>query len=145
MYGGRFLNGVSLRRCHKTADVTITVVSATHPHVRKEFKATTDADELEVVDGWFRFVKQQIESALKVGSEEEDVRENIILLGSSYDANEGLMKNGLLVYMRDSEKEWKLLYEDSLPKPGFRPTSIIVTNSEGTWPGRCVCVRSRAI
>eukprot|EP00918_Siedleckia_nematoides_P063349 GHVU01137928.1.p1 GENE.GHVU01137928.1~~GHVU01137928.1.p1 ORF type:complete len:210 (+),score=30.76 GHVU01137928.1:381-1010(+) len=142
MYGGRFLNGVSLRRCDNTAGVTITVVSQINPHVWTTFTVQPVEELRQFNDATLlKFVKQQIERALDVKSQTDELRNqdkriNDILLGEAYNQSERLEENHLHVYMRNAEEQWRLFpfYQDSLPKPGFLPTSIIVIGPMGTWP-----------
>eukprot|EP00918_Siedleckia_nematoides_P041378 GHVU01089881.1.p1 GENE.GHVU01089881.1~~GHVU01089881.1.p1 ORF type:complete len:150 (-),score=16.81 GHVU01089881.1:72-521(-) len=149
MYGGRFLNGVSLRRCHNTAGVTkitITVVSATHQHISETFTVEASEDMRQLNDDrWLSFVKEQIEEALQVESKDEYIQKrNEILLKMNYKRNKSLNENSLDVYMRHPADGWMQIEQRTELNEGWLPTSIIVTGPEGTWPG-CVCVRSRAI
>eukprot|EP00918_Siedleckia_nematoides_P041380 GHVU01089885.1.p1 GENE.GHVU01089885.1~~GHVU01089885.1.p1 ORF type:complete len:146 (-),score=7.66 GHVU01089885.1:143-580(-) len=145
MYGGRFLNGVSLslRRCHNFAgpgEIILTVVPPTEPNNAQIIPRTQKVDPLaehldpnSCAEAWSNTLKTALDTFLKEGTSQ--------LL---YDLSGTWTEAGLTLYLmtvEDTKKNW---YSLSKPYLKSKPTKeeleskllqFLVTGTEGTWPG----------
>eukprot|EP00918_Siedleckia_nematoides_P002381 GHVU01005462.1.p1 GENE.GHVU01005462.1~~GHVU01005462.1.p1 ORF type:complete len:147 (-),score=8.81 GHVU01005462.1:154-594(-) len=143
-HGGRFLNGVSLRRCHISAGlvINITFVSATkYPATKHVIDLSLSREKLDKLTPamWLDTIKKVI--AIAVDKHDGSGTKLLNDLGQRYKRENNLEDSGLNVYVRDCQYDWFSLTspkgEDKpwlpqqanvdLPLPEF-----LVTGSEGT-------------